>query len=271
MLRVRVLTAVILAPLFVFGVFALTELQFALLTALFVLVGAWEWTSLSGYDDLTAKVLAVATVLLLMLVGYGYRDVIIQPVALLTCGAWLVVAVLLFRLRDRHPLSWPRPARWLCGAWALVPAWLAISMLRRANPGAALMLFLLVWGADIGAFFAGRRWGRHKLAPAISPGKTVEGLWGAIAAALVVGAAFAAYWNLGTGRSLGLTAWSVAVVLLSVFGDLFESNWKRTAELKDSGALLPGHGGVLDRIDSMLAAAPFFALGWLWWFGAKVA
>ncbi|MGA8259357.1 MAG: phosphatidate cytidylyltransferase [Arenicellales bacterium] len=271
MLRIRVLTAVVLAPLFVLGVFTLSELQFAVMTGLFVLVGAWEWTSLSGYNRVPPKVLSVAVVSLLMMSGYAYRDTVAQPVTFLACAAWLVVALLLFRHRHRHPMVWPRPVRWLCGACALLAAWLAISVLREASPGAALMLFLLVWAADVGAYFAGRRWGRHKLAPAISPGKTVEGLWGGIAAALVVAAAFALHWDLSPGAAVGLTAWSVAVVLLSVFGDLFESNWKRTAELKDSGGLLPGHGGVLDRIDSVMAAAPFFALGWLWWFSAKLA
>jgi phosphatidate cytidylyltransferase len=130
------------------------------------------------------------------------------------------------------------------------------------------MLLLLIWAADTGAYFAGRRWGRHRLAPAISPGKTLEGVWGALAGAVVVALGFGVWWGLEAVRSAGLVVLSVAVASISIAGDLLESNWKRLADLKDSGTLLPGHGGVLDRIDSMTAAAPFFALGWLWWFGS---
>lgn len=271
MLRVRILTAAILASVFVFGVFALSGLYFASLIGLFVLLGAWEWTHLSGYSALSLKMAAVATALLLMVLGYLYGGAVSADLLSVTCAGWLVVAVLLFRRRNGAPMPWPRVLRWLSGVWVLLPAWLAISVLQRRDPGAALMLFVLVWAADTGAYFVGRQWGRRKLAPGISPGKTMEGLGGALAVSLVVAAGFGTYWGLGPARWLALAGWSLMVVVMSVVGDLFESNWKRTAELKDSGGVLPGHGGVLDRIDSMTAAAPFFALGWLWWFGSAGA
>lgn len=271
MLRVRVLTAAVLAPLFVLGVLKLPSIYFAVLLALVVLPGAWEWTSLSGYTGTPRKLGGVVATCLLMAAAFHFRDRVAEPLFILACAAWLLVAFSLFRRRHRGPMRWPGPARWLSGAWVLVPAWLAVSVLQYAEPEAALMLFLLIWVADTGAYFAGKRWGRRRLAPAISPGKTLEGVLGAVVAAVPVAVGFAVYWRLDAAAWPGLILWSVFVVLVSISGDLFESNWKRLASLKDSGGLLPGHGGVLDRIDSMTAAAPWFALGWLWWFGSAPA
>jgi phosphatidate cytidylyltransferase len=271
MLERRVLTAAVLAPLFVLAVLKLPAVWFALLLALVVLPGAWEWTGLSGYSGRARRVAGTAVTGFLMAAAYFFHDTIAEPLLIVTCAAWLLVSAALLRNRRSGPLHWPAPARWLSGAWVLVPAWLAVSGLQRAEPVAALMLFLLVWSADSAAYFAGRSWGRRRLAPAISPGKTVEGVLGALAAALFVAALFLAYWRPGAGAAAGLALWSFFVVLVSIAGDLFESNWKRLGSIKDSGTLLPGHGGVLDRIDSMTAAAPFFALGWLWWFGSITA
>lgn len=264
MLKIRVLTAAILAPLFALGVVTLPGVYFTILVGLVALAGAWEWTGLSGYKNAKPRIAGAAAVFLLMAAAFQFREVAAEPLLAATSVAWLVVAGALY-----HGLiSWPRPARWLSGAWVLVPAWLAISILQDTEPEAALLLFLLIWAADTGAYFVGKRWGRRKLAPVVSPGKTLEGLVGGTAATVPVAAAFAAHWGLGAASGAGLVLWSVFVVLVSIVGDLFESNWKRVVSLKDSSGLLPGHGGVLDRIDSMTAAAPFFALGWLWWFGS---
>lgn len=271
MLRHRVLTAAVLAPLFVLGVLKLPGLYFAVLLGLVVMAGAWEWSGLSGYHGITPRAGAVAVTCLLLPMVLYYRGPLAEPLFLVACAAWLLVALGLFHRRRRGPMRWPRPAIWLSGAWVLVPAWLAISVLQDVEPAAVLMLFVLIWTADVGAYFAGRRWGRRKLAPAISPGKTVEGVLGGAAATVPVAAGFAVYWSLAPSASLGLIGLSVFVVLVSIAGDLFESNWKRLVSLKDSGSWLPGHGGVLDRIDSMTAAAPFFALGWFWWFGSTPA
>lgn len=271
MLKVRVLTAVVLAPLFVLSVLTLPGGYFTILIGLIVLAGAWEWVTLSGYDGTATKAGAVAVAGVLMAAAYFFRDSLAEPVFVLACLAWLAVAAGLYRHRCHDLIRWPRPLRLLSGAVVLVPAWLAISMLQDLEPAAALALFLLIWAADTGAYFAGRRWGRRKLAPAISPGKTVEGVLGAAAAAVLVAAGFALYRDAGAAVWAGLVAWSVLVALVSIGGDLFESNWKRLVSLKDSGRLLPGHGGVLDRIDSITAAAPFFALGWVWWFASTPA
>lgn len=271
MLKIRVLTAVILGPLFILGVFLLPPTWFALLAGAVVLLGAWEWARLSGFQGTGPAIAAVTAVAILMAVVYRFREPASEPLLAAACAAWLAVAALLYHRRARAPVSWPPAARLASGALVLVPAWLALVALQDIEPGAVFIFLVVIWAADTGAYFAGRRWGRRKLAPAISPGKSVEGVGGGVLAAAAAAAVLGYFWDMEGWRWPALVAWSVLVVLVSVSGDLFESNWKRLVKLKDSGGMLPGHGGVLDRIDSVTAAAPFFALGWLWWFESAPA
>jgi phosphatidate cytidylyltransferase len=151
----------------------------------------------------------------------------------------------------------------LMGVLVLVPSWYALTALRAQEQGLSmlLMLLMLVWGADIGAYVAGKSFGRNKLMPAVSPGKTREGLWGGLAVCALVGAGFSLWLELELPASVYLVLLSVMTGLVSVLGDLLESLFKRERGIKDSGKLLPGHGGVLDRIDSLTAAAPVFLVG----------
>jgi phosphatidate cytidylyltransferase len=178
---------------------------------------------------------------------------------------WVSAIYRLSRFRPGEPtaegVDWPRM---LEGGVVLVPAWLALVMLHRIpDGGPVLLLFLLIliWSADVGAYFAGHRWGRNKLAPQVSPGKTREGVYGAMASALLCGL-FLVWW---LGSALGqaplVLLLCLVTMLSSVVGDLFESLLKRRRGMKDSGTLLPGHGGMLDRIDSLTAAAPVFVFG----------
>ena len=150
------------------------------------------------------------------------------------------------------------PVRLLLGVLALWLAWFALAQARIAGVNFLLSAFALVWAADIGAFFAGRRFGRRKLAPEVSPNKTWEGALGGALAGLAVAAAGAVWLD---SPALPLLGVGLVVVFASMVGDLTESMFKRFAGLKDSGRLLPGHGGILDRIDSITAAGPFFVLG----------
>jgi phosphatidate cytidylyltransferase len=201
-----------------------------------------------------------------------------RQLILSTAVAWWFASLLIIRQYEFDP----RQVRWLVGSavqfhpsWllgmlgviVLVPPWLSLLVLHgSATPGSALVLMLmaLVWTADSGAYAAGRLWGRTKVAPKVSPGKTWEGVYGGMAAAALT-AVIAGQWiGFGWRTQVSLVLLGIVTVLFSIIGDLFESLIKRMAGVKDSGRLLPGHGGVLDRIDSVTAAAPVFALGLLW-------
>jgi phosphatidate cytidylyltransferase len=187
----------------------------------------------------------------------------ILPFTLLVASACLLWGVLfLFTLTDRVNFLHRTRFKLPMGILLLLAASTIVIRLHQLENGPwwILCFFLCVWAADIGAYFVGRRFGKTKLAPSISPGKTVEGLLGGVALAAVIFVPVVAY-NFDFGPALLLLATILATVLVSVMGDLFESKMKRHVGLKDSGQILPGHGGVLDRIDGLLAGAPFFALG----------
>ena len=267
-LQRRVITASLLAPAAILVVLFLPGPAFAVALGLVLLGAGWEWSALAGLTTPATRLaylalLGVSLLLLQLFLPPAGRMVVL---ALASLGWWLL-AVGLFRLREIVPASRPDPRVLLAGLVILDTAWLAIGHLHQASPqGPALVLFLLllIWTADIAAFFTGRRWGRAKLAPVLSPGKTWAGVQGAAAGAAALGLALGLWLGLSLPALLGALVLCLATALISVVGDLFESFLKRRRGLKDSGCLLPGHGGLLDRIDSLLAAAPFFVLGLIW-------
>jgi phosphatidate cytidylyltransferase len=260
-LKTRVITAVILAVVFVTVVLALPPAATVAMLTLIVLGGAWEWSAFVARSSRGVRLGYVAVIGAAML---GTWELCSGPGALdAVLGAavawWLVAFVWIVALPGRGG-GWAAAVAGLC---ALVPAWLALVKLRLELPqGALWVLFtlVLVWVADIGAFFAGRRFGRLKLAPRVSPGKTWEGVFGGLALTLPVA------W-IGSGlfavRPAVFVPLCIATVAFSIVGDLTESLFKRHVGLKDSGTLIPGHGGVMDRIDSVTAAAPVLAFGLL--------
>lgn len=267
-LQQRTLTALLLAPLAIAGVLLLPTAFFALALGSILLLGAWEWASLGGMtaraSRLTYVSLAGITLLLLWYVRSGeWVTYAFLALTLWWCGA----AMMMFRKTFVGVARGLDAALLGIGLVVLGGAWLAIVHLHGLDdlgPWLALFFFLLIWTTDTAAYFVGRKWGRAKLAPVLSPGKTWAGVYGAFAGASM--------WGLILGWGLGLsplrTGLAVAVCVLtagiSVIGDLYESLLKRRRGLKDAGHLLPGHGGVLDRIDSLMAAAPVFTLGILW-------
>lgn len=244
-----------LGTVFVSALYGLPELLWALFLLAFVVVGAWEWAGLTGFEQRGRMVFPVLTLvfgILLLPSLPGLEPLRLASILSLTAAAslfWLLIAPfwLARRWRMRGTVL---PA--LMGWILLLPSWLALIELRQVAPELVLLVMLTVALADSAAYFTGKRFGKHKLAPEISPGKTREGLGGA----LVVIAVFAAVLCVWLRLPLGLIPSLLALVVLSVMGDLFESLMKRQAGKKDSGSLLPGHGGVLDRIDGLMPTLP---------------
>jgi len=258
-LRKRVLTAVVLAALLLVILLWLPPWVTVVVFTLTVLLGAWEWSAflrLSAPRWRLAYVLLVAVLLWLawrVSASAGGRDLV-----LLVALIWWIAALAWIVFAPRRVAPW---AAGVAGILALVPAWLALVRLRLSEPsGAQWMLFalVLVWVADIGAFFCGRSFGRRRLAPQVSPGKTWEGVWGAFAVSALVAVAGSEWFRVPLALFVPLC---LAAVGFSIVGDLTESLLKRFAGVKDSGSIFPGHGGVMDRIDSLTGAMPVLLLG----------
>lgn len=270
MLKHRIITAGLLAPPVLGGLVFLPSVIVPGFFGVVAALGAWEWAGLAGWSTRTSRWAYAATLVAFLVFAYWLLGLPWGGAGLLglTLGlaSWwtLILYWLVDFQRRRKGIPRSRAVLGVAGLLVVVPAWSAMVALHRAFGGDAYLvisLLLLVWSADIGAFFAGRRWGKHRLAHRVSPGKTWEGVLGALLASVVVGWLCSLPLELGLlSRILFLVVCLVAV-MFSVVGDLFESLIKRQAGAKDSGALLPGHGGVLDRIDSLMAAAPVFALG----------
>ena len=278
----RVATAVVLVPLVLAALFLLPPFGWGLFALAFVAVAAHEWSRLAGYGTggrwtLVAAVVAVSIALLgLPVLGFvrGWPAHVAAAICGLAALFWLLVAPLWLAN------GWPMPRRvvtGVVGAVALVGAWLAVVELQARSPWLILAAMAVVWIADTAAYFAGRRFGRRKLAPRVSPGKTWEGVYGALAAVAVYALALVPLARAAgfdgapdIPATLAFVAFVMLLAAVSVVGDLYESMLKRQAGAKDSGTLLPGHGGVLDRIDALIAAMPFAALAATAWL-AKAA
>jgi phosphatidate cytidylyltransferase len=266
MLKQRTLTALILAPLAIAIILFLPTLAVAVIIGALCLQALWEWLDLSGIDSIALRVCLIVANAIVFALLWLIRA---QP------AAWWVVAV--------GVIGWVLAALWLrnfsyaaaptrenaaikvaAAELAIVPAWLALMVLH-AEPahghGWALFVLVLIWMADTAAYFTGKRYGTTKLAPHISPNKTTAGAWGALAGAGAV--ALAGGWLLDArGMALiALVGLALLTVAASIIGDLLESLLKRQASVKDSGTLFPGHGGLLDRVDSLFAAMPIFVAG----------
>lgn len=259
MLRQRVMTAVPAITVLLVVLFVLPPVVAQLVFAALIVAGAWEWSGFLKPNTRLVRFSYVGmTTVLLIAVSAGSANQYLIDVVMEAALAWWSIAFLWIIL---FPTPIPNLAGWVCGVLVLLPAYLAIVTLYQLQPGILLFVLVIVWTADTGAFFAGKYFGRVKLAPKVSPGKTWEGVLGGLLAvtALVL---VRALW-LET-EMVVLLPFCLAVAIISIVGDLTVSMFKRHAGVKDSGRLFPGHGGVLDRIDSVTAAAPLFALGISW-------
>ena len=263
----RVLSAAILIPAVAAAVLWAPPDLFAFVVGLFVLAGTWEWAGLSGWRRRSAIGYVLGSAVLLVGAYFALRHDWAVNLILVGGLAWWCVALVwvVGYQRGRGPSAMRLTGVQAAGGWfILVPAWVGLVTLHREGAdGPYWVLFLLtsIWIADVAAYFVGRAWGHRRLAPRVSPGKSWEGVGGALVAVV----AYAITIDASTGMVRSATAVFViicaATAVVSILGDLAESMFKRRVGVKDSGVLIPGHGGVLDRIDSLTAAVPCFAIG----------
>ena len=264
MLRQRVITALIAGPIALAGVFLLPFYGFAVFMGAIVVVAAWEWANFASLSPALRW-------------GYAALIALVLPLTLLLPAqhllaaslAWWLIALALVLTFPASSRYWaPAPLVLLIGILVLASAWLALVNLRQFDdyPYLICLLFFLVWGADIGAYFSGKAFGKAKLAPRVSPGKSWAGFLGGLVCALAI-ATLMSLWHgrpdLASPQGAAFLALCVLVAMVSVLGDLSVSMFKRHRDIKDTGRLLPGHGGVLDRVDSLLSATPLFVVS-LW-------
>ena len=279
MTKTRILAALIMAPAAILGVLLVPTPILAALSALLFLAALWEWLKLAEVDDTLARtILLLCNAAVMAALVWGSRSAqggsfaLLELVVVLGVVWWLLSMLWLkhYHFAADHDSN-ARAFKLLAGTLAVVPAWCALGLIHASKPDGhkwLLLALFLVWAADSGAYFAGRQFGgkffSRRLAPRISPNKTIEGLLGGIVLALVAAMAGAMLIGVDATQLPGIALVAAVTVLFSVVGDLFESLLKRHVGVKDSGTLIPGHGGVLDRVDSVLAALPVFALGKAW-------
>ncbi len=270
--KTRIFTGLALSALTLVIILGLSTTLFAAVSLIAVLFGASEWAALTGLRGPIGQGIYVGVIALLSWLAWSGTVSGWTWLPVLIGGLWWVIVAVLLALWQPH---WAEAAstRWglrLAGLPTLVPAWIALVLLHRYDPWLLVFLVVLAALGDTAAYFTGKRFGRHQMAPRLSPGKTWEGLMGELTAAFVVSLIGA---GIFAGDSVAVHAVFVLLAMLTVFasvcGDLFESLLKRVAGAKDSGHLLPGHGGVLDRMDSHLAAAPVFLIGLMWLLGGR--
>lgn len=285
MLKQRIITGLILAFIALFSILKLPIEWFKIAVAFVMLLGAYEWANMSGITDRIFKIgftafIGLIYAILIFVVDaqsiwvqgklHGLYFVILQIAA-----AWWLLSLFMIIAYPRYSDFWKnsRSIRGTFGLLTLIPTWVAIVSLRTSlfdiDPfyGASLLFYVLgiVWAADIGAFFVGVKFGKHKLRPNVSPGKTLEGLFGGVMASFAIIAFAAMHYQVDASRIWLHVLIGCITVGVSALGDLNESMFKRSAGIKDSGKLLPGHGGIMDRIDSLTAAFPVFAFCYVIW------
>lgn len=281
MLLQRIITASVLAALIALAVFNLSSEYFSLLIGVIALIGAWEWSNLVGIQSYIKRALFLVVLVLPMLgvhfwtqaleiiaLSFDWTDVrtysgvlewlVIPPVLF-----WIVVMVVIRNAPTGVLQITMKPIyKLLIGGFVLFSVWMFLSRLK-AFYGAEMMMYLLllIWTADVFAYFIGKKFGKTKLSPDISPGKTIEGMYGALFGGALCGGILSLIYGFNFLVASDFVLLSVLTVLISIYGDLFFSVVKRQRGVKDSGKILPGHGGILDRIDSLVAATPFFYAG----------
>lgn len=278
------MTSLVLAPAALALVFYTPLMVFSYIAALIVLVGAWEWSGFMGLKKIIHRSLYVVLIAAILSALHLHWPIqtLWQDNKLLSDAnylftvsvAWWLVATALVWQYPSMSKSWNKGIfmRAIAGFLTLIPLWLALNALRSASynestlHGSILIMIVLgiVWSADVGAYFSGKNFGKHKLMPNVSPNKTIEGLAGGVIASTLFILIFCYFADVAKDKWFLYACVTVFIAIFSAVGDLLESMFKREAGLKDSGRCLPGHGGILDRIDSLTAAAPIFVAFYAW-------
>ncbi len=280
MLKQRIITAIILALIFITATVFLSSFSYSLFVTIVVLAASWEWCAFIGLAKQVAKVSYLATLGSMIIALYFFLGIVPESLVINSYRAGIILGlgilfwVLTFFMLKGYPSNsdrWNNKSKIaLMGLMALIPTWVGVVQIKYLNPQGFLLLGMVVMvaAADIGAYFVGKRIGKNRLAPSLSPNKTWEGVLGGFAACLLVGILL--IWllhsyliTLSNVQILILVLLSLVVTLFDVIGDLLESMLKRNRDLKDSGKILPGHGGILDRVDGLLAVTPIFVLTFL--------
>lgn len=255
----RIITAAILIPIVILCIYLLPPLVFLFVSGIVMLYAGWEWSSLAGMTDLSQKVIY------LVVLALCFAIVLLIPIYLVIILGllWWICAVILLTLYPKGANWWSEGSvvRGVMGLFVLSLCWLGILILQGFSPSVLLFSLLLIWIVDTAAFYVGKKYGTTPLMPLVSPRKTMEGFVGGIIASLLF--SIIGIWYFELNKEQIFTFLMICVFgggILTVLGDLFESMIKRSSGVKDSGNILPGHGGLLDRIDSLTAALPFFAL-----------
>lgn len=266
----RIISALILAPLVIYGIWNLSISGFSLAILAVTLLGAWEWAQFTKPVTRIPSFFILAGIITPSILLWQSQ---LQSLGLYLGFAWWAISIFLVIGFPRSAQLWRSNAllKIISGLLTLLPFAFALIALRAIEPaemphlGRILILTVcaLVWGADSGAYFAGRSFGVHKMAPNVSPKKTLEGLAGGVVTALILGYAVISFYGIEFASTAVMAMVICLTVIISVFGDLVESMFKRVSEIKDSGNIIPGHGGILDRIDSLTAAFPVFTLLYL--------
>ncbi|HHP0480190.1 TPA: phosphatidate cytidylyltransferase [Vibrio campbellii] len=275
-MKQRIITALILAPLVILGIFKLPLIGFIIALTAITLLGFWEWTQFTESKSRIAALVPAVVVTGLSFLFISPDAVSLNQLAaphyaVLALGfVWWIIASTMAITYPKTTNLWQgsKALRHVFGFLTLIPFLWSVIILRASDisvdpyHGAKLVLYVcfLVWAADSGAYFAGKSMGKRKMAPHVSPNKTIEGLIGGIIAALIVGWLFAGWFDIQFTSPVHMVIITLITVVISVLGDLVESMFKRVSGIKDSSNIIPGHGGILDRIDSLTAAFPVFAL-----------
>jgi len=265
MLKQRLFTAIILIPLIVW-VLSLSSQTLAYVISIFVILGGYEWAGICGWhSNITRSIYTTAMSLVLLIFYWFWHQPTVMYILLVACLWWLVALYWVLHYQYGSVRLPKTPfIKALLGFLILPPAAIALLILHKHESYGwhwVIFLLVLIWVADSSAYFVGRRWGKIKLADRISPKKTWEGVVSALLFSSIVSLGYAVFNSMSLMRLFWFVLLCLATVIVSIVGDLFESLFKRQVGLKDSSRILPGHGGILDRIDSLTAAAPIFVIG----------